>query len=122
MVFIVDDSNALREQLAKMLSEIKGVKVIGQAQNAAQAIEGIRALKPKLVILDIQIPGGTGIEVLKTIKQYDHPMKVIILTNQPYFQYRKKCLALGADYFLDKTRDIDQLRQIIKDSFGRFEK
>ena len=120
MVFIVDDSNALREQLAKMISEIKGVKISGQAQNVAQAIEGIRNLKPGLVILDIQIPGGSGIDVLRTIKQDGYPIVVLMLTNHPHPQYRKKCMELGADYFLDKSRDIDKVRQILRHFFEKF--
>lgn len=120
MVFIVDDSNALREQLAKMISEIKGVKISGQAQNVAQAIEGIRNLKPRLVILDIQIPGGSGIDVLRTIKQDGYPIVVLMLTNHPHPQYRKKCMELGADYFLDKSRDIDKVRQILRHFFEKF--
>lgn len=117
MVFIVDDSNTLREQLVKMVSEIKGVSVTGQAQNVAEAVEGIRSLKPEFVILDLQIPGGTGIDVLKTIKQFDFSTVVLILTNHPHPQYKRKCLALGADYFLDKSRDIDKVRRILKDFF-----
>jgi DNA-binding NarL/FixJ family response regulator len=122
MIFIVDDSKALRERLVTMLSEIEGIEVIGQASNAADAIAGIQNLKPRVVILDIQMPGGNGIEVLKTIKQNSYAPLVIILTNHPYPQYREKCMALGADYFLDKTRDFDKLTEIFKSLLERFGK
>lgn len=115
MIFIVDDSKAVREHLAKMLSEINGARIAGQARNFDEAIDGIRKFKPGLVILDIQMPGGTGIEVLRIIKQYDHPMIVLVLTNHSNPQYRKKCLALGADYFLDKNKDIGRVKQILED-------
>jgi DNA-binding NarL/FixJ family response regulator len=120
MIFIVDDSKALRERLVTMLSEIEGVEVIGQASNATDAIAGIQKLKPKVVILDIQMPGGNGIEVLKSIKQNSYAPLVIILTNHPYPQYREKCMALGADFFLDKTRDFDKLTEIFKSLLERF--
>ncbi|MGC2235425.1 MAG: response regulator transcription factor [Pyrinomonadaceae bacterium] len=109
MIFIVDDSELLRARLVKMLSEIDGVEIVGQASNAAEAIEGIRTLKPKIVILDIQMPGGSGLKVLKAIKKEKNPPLTLMLTNHSYPQYRKKCMQLGADFFLDKTKDFDNL-------------
>jgi DNA-binding NarL/FixJ family response regulator len=114
MIFIVDDSNAFRQRLVNMLSEIEGAEVIGQAPNAAEAIEGIRNVKPKVVLLDIQMPGGNGFEVLKSIRQDSHQPTIIMLTNHVYEPYREKCMELGADYFLDKTRDVDRLIEILE--------
>jgi DNA-binding NarL/FixJ family response regulator len=109
MIFIVDDSELLRERLIKMLSEIEGVEIVGQASNAVDAIEGIRNLKPKIVILDIQMAGGNGFKVLKAIKKEKNPPLALMFTNHSYPQYRKKCMQLGADFFLDKTKDFDNL-------------
>jgi DNA-binding NarL/FixJ family response regulator len=120
MIFIVDDSKALRERLVKMLSEIEGVEVVGQARNSVEAIAGIRNLKPHAVILDIQMPGASGIEVLKTIKQASQPPIVMMLTNHTSSQYREKCMQLGADYFLDKTRDFERVTEIFKELIERF--
>ncbi|HEV2913747.1 MAG TPA: response regulator transcription factor [Pyrinomonadaceae bacterium] len=120
MIFIVDDSKAIRERLAKMLSEIDGVKVIGEASNAAEAVTGIRTLKPKVVILDIQMPDGNGIEVLKIIKQEKPAPLVMMMTNHSSAYYREKCLKLGADYFLDKARDFEKLVEIFKDLIERY--
>ena len=120
MVFIVDDSKAIRERLAEMLSEIVGVEVIGEARNAAEAVKGIRTLKPKVVILDIQMPDGNGIEVLKIIKQESPAPLVMMMTNHSSTQYREKCLKLGADYFLDKARDFEKLVEIFQDLIERY--
>ena len=121
MVFIVDDSKALRARLVELLSEIEGVSIVGEARTAEEAIEGIRRLRPRVVILDIQMPGGSGLEVLKAVKgEADAPI-VLMLTNHPYPQYRTKCFALGADYFLDKTRDFDKLTGIFSCLFKRFD-
>jgi DNA-binding NarL/FixJ family response regulator len=114
MIFIADDSKALRERLTAMLSEIEGAEVIGQAGNAAEAVEGINNLKPDVVILDIQMPGGNGIDVLKTIKQESQPPLVLMLTNNASPQYRKKCMELGSDFFLDKSREFESLITIFK--------
>ena len=115
MIFIVDDSQALRDRLVSMLSEVEGIEVVGQAGNAAEAISGIRRLRPRAVVLDIQMPGGSGIEVLRTIKREAPPTIVVMLTNHTLAQYREKCMELGADYFLDKTRDLDKLTEIFQD-------
>jgi DNA-binding NarL/FixJ family response regulator len=109
MFFIADDSEAVRERLIDLLSEVDGAEVIGQAANAGDAVEGVRRLKPHVVILDIQMPGGSGIDVLKEIKQERLPPVVLMLTNHASPQYRKKCLEWGADFFLDKSRDMECL-------------
>ena len=108
-VFIADDSLVVREHLVTMLDELPRIVIVGQAENVAEAINGILELRPDIVILDIRMPGGSGIDVLQTIKQ-DKPVPVVIvLTNYPYPAYRQKCLQAGADFFLDKSTEFDQI-------------
>jgi DNA-binding NarL/FixJ family response regulator len=113
MFFIADDSGPVRERLIDLLSEVEGAEVIGQAANAGDAVEGVRRLKPHVLILDIQMPGGSGIDVLKEIKQESLAPVVLMLTNHASPQYRKKCLEWGADFFLDK-RDMECLLTIFR--------
>lgn len=108
-VFIADDSLVVRERLVTMLNELTGAEVVGQAGNVATAISAIRKLKPDVVILDLLMPGGSGIDVLQNIKQTGAGPLVIILTNYPFPGYRQKCLQAGADFFLDKTTEFDQI-------------
>jgi two-component system chemotaxis response regulator CheY len=116
MIYLVDDSKAMRDRLVTLLSEIDGAVVIGQAENSIEALDGIRRLRPRVVILDIQMTGGSGIDVLKSIKHEEGPQPVVImLTNHSYTQYRERCMKLGADFFLDKARDANRLLAIIKD-------
>jgi DNA-binding NarL/FixJ family response regulator len=114
MIFIADDSDSVRERLTAILSEIEGAEVIGQARSAAEAIKGIRSLKPHVVVLDIQMPDGSGIDVLRTIKQDSQPPLVMMLTNHAYPQYRKRCMERGADFFLDKSRELERLPTIFE--------
>lgn len=109
MIFIADDSDPVRERLTAMLTEIEGAEVVGQARNVAEAVAGIQSLRPDVVILDIQMPGGSGLDVLKTIKQSARPPVVMMLTNHAHPQYRKKCMEWGADYFLNKLSEIERL-------------
>jgi len=113
-VLIVDDSEVVRERLRTMLSELKGVEVIGQAESSKEAIGAIRKLKPDAVILDIQMSGGNGIKVLEKIKEEMPSTKVIMLTNYPYPQYRKKCMDAGADYFFDKSTEFEKVIEVVK--------
>ena len=111
-LLIVDDSAALRARLAAIFSLIEGIEVVGQAQNAPEALASIRALRPEIVILDIQMPGGSGIDVLREVKR-DYPQTIVImLTNHAEPQYRKRCMDLKADYFLSKSTDSKLLIEI----------
>ena len=114
-LFIADDSLIVRERLVMMLDELAEIEVVGQAEDVTGAIDAIGALKPDVVILDIRMPGGSGLDVLQHIKQDEPAPMVIILTNYPYPGYRQKCLQAGADFFLDKSSEFDQ----IPESFER---
>lgn len=113
-VFIVDDSEVVCSGLESMLSEVEGVRVAGRAQDVRGAVEAIQRLQPDFVILDIRLIDGSGIDVLKEIKKKDPSPTVLVLTNYPYPQYRKKCLDMGAEYFLDKVTEIDKIPGIFK--------
>ena len=119
-VFIVDDSRAFRKELINLLSKLKEVEIVGQAQDSVKAMEAIQRLKPDAVILGIPIPGGNGIRLVKNIKKDKPAPIVIILTHYPYRQYRKKYMDAGADFFFDKSTEfekvIDVLNKLIQDS------
>ena len=113
-VLIVDDSKIVCDGLQQMLINIADVEIVGQAHNAEDAIASILELKPDVVILDIRLPGKSGIDVLKDIRAKKLPIRVIMLTNNPYPQYRKKCESLGADYFFDKVAEIEEIPKVIE--------
>jgi len=113
-VLIVDDSKIVCKGLRQMLTNITDVEIVGQANNAQDAIQSISEVNPDVVILDIRLPGPSGIEVLKDIRDKKLPIRVIMLTNYPYPQYRKRCMELGADYFLDKVTEIEKIIKVVK--------
>lgn len=114
-VLIVDDSKIVCTGLQQMLINIACVEIVGQANNAQDAIQSILEANPDVVILDIRLPGKSGIEVLKNIRDKKLPIRVIMLTNYPYPQYRKKCEELGADYFFDKVTEIEEIPKVIEE-------
>jgi DNA-binding NarL/FixJ family response regulator len=111
-VYIVDDSELLRQRLIDMVSEIQGVEVVGEAGDVSEAETSIRALKPDAVILDIRLPGGSGIDILRHVKREHEATIVIVLTSYPYPQYKKECLDAGADYFFQKAIEFGKVGEI----------
>ena len=113
-VQLVEDSSVVRERLASLLAESKGIEVVGQAARAAEAIEAFQQLRPQVVILDLQLAEGTGFDVLKNLKQQRPAPLILVLTNYAYPQYRQKCLELGADFFFDKATEFDQVLKVVR--------
>ena len=111
-VFIADDSTEIRNRLKEILKENESFCVIGESGDAEQAISALHHLKADVVILDIHMPGG-GIRVLKDIKSMKPGKDVIIFTAFAYPQYRQAYLAAGADYFFDKTNDIQKMTDVL---------
>ena len=108
-VFLADDSPVVRQRLVTILDELAEIEMVGQAANVGESIGAIRLINPDVVILDIHMPGGSGLDVLQAVKQDQPTPMVIVLTNYPYPVYRQKCMQAGADYFLDKSTEFDQL-------------
>jgi DNA-binding NarL/FixJ family response regulator len=113
-VFITDDSATIRERLVTMALDLPEIAVVGQAQDAPEALDAIRRTRPDVVITDIRMPGGNGIDVLRQLKKMKPAPKVIMLTNYAYPQYREKCKAAGADFFFDKSTEFDQIPQALE--------
>ena len=113
-VFISDDSTTVRERLVTMALDLPEVDVVGQAEDAPTSLDAIRQTQPDVVILDIRMPGGSGIDVLRTLKKMTPAPAVIMLTNYAYAQYRKKYEKAGADFFFDKSTEFDKLPQALE--------
>jgi len=112
-VFIVEDSASIRERLAAMLGDIEGVSVVGQAETPAEALEGILRTRPDSVVLDIQLTGGSGLDVLRKAHPQVPATVFIVLTNHADPQYRRICMQAGAAYFFDKSNEIAKVREVI---------
>ncbi len=112
-VFIADDSDHIRSSIKGLLNDISGVEVIGEASETKNLDEIIIGLKPNAVILDIKMPGGGGIGVLKKIKEKDPSVFVIMFTNYGHDIYRKKCMELGADFFFEKSVEFEKIETVL---------
>jgi DNA-binding NarL/FixJ family response regulator len=117
-VFLVEDSVAMRERLTEALEEVSRVRVVGWAEGADEATAAIKRLKPRLVVLDLQLAQGSGLYVLAAIKRLADAPLVAVLTNYPDEAYRTRCVELGADYFFDKAAGLDGLLEAVRGSAG----
>lgn len=113
-VFVVDDSSVVRERLIALLTEVANVTIAGEAGTPRDALANIQRVKPDIVVLDISMPGGSGIQVLETLKKEKPAPMVIMLTNFDHPQYRNRCLQLGADHFLDKSNSFERVIEIVR--------
>lgn len=112
-VFIVEDSESIRQRLAGLLGDIEGVTVVGQADTADEALEGILRTQPDSVVLDIHLHDSSGLDVLRRAHPRSPETVFIVLTNYPNPQYRRICMEAGAAYFFDKSSEIAKVREVI---------
>ena len=113
-VFIVDDLPSMRDRLTELVGELPDVEVVGSAGTPADAIAGILAIQPACVILDYQLVGGTGVDVLRAVHEQSPDTVFVVLTNHPDPQYRRACMEAGADHFLDKSTEFDRIGDVIQ--------
>jgi DNA-binding NarL/FixJ family response regulator len=113
-VLIADDSNSLRNRLGRMISQIPGVGLLRLAADVPGALAALKDEPADLIVLDIQMPGGSGMDVLREVKKTSPATIVIMLTHHPYLQYQKRCLELGADYFLSKSTNSNDLLDLVE--------
>ena len=112
-VVVADDSVMVREHLVEMLSELEGIEVVAEAGDVDHTLLEVQKTRPQVVVLDIQMPGGNGINALRKIKR-DYPAtRVIMLTNHNNPFYRDTCLREGADFFLDKSIEFEKVGEAL---------
>jgi DNA-binding NarL/FixJ family response regulator len=112
-VFIVDDSAPIRARLAEMLSGMAEVRLVGDAGSARDAVAGILRTRPDSVLLDLNLMGQTGLDVLRAVRPHSPATVFVVLTNHSESQYRHACTAAGAAYFLDKSTELERVRDVL---------
>ena len=113
-VFVVEDSPAVRKRLVAMLGTIAGVEVAGEADSVRTATDGVLAAAADVILLDLQLLDGNGLDVLARVKPVRPDLRVIVLSNLATPQYRAASLAAGADVFLDKSHEFGRVPEILR--------
>lgn len=112
-LYVVEDSSRIIEHLIAMFDSIAGVLTVGCATSAEEAIRGIRAANPEVVVMDIQLAHGSGFDVLRTIHASAPQIDVYMLSNFASEPYRRLAAKLGARGFFDKSTEFEQMRRTI---------
>ena len=108
-ILIADDSVSIRRNLGKLLRPIDGVTRISETENVAHTLEQLETDVPDVLILDLQMPDGSGLEILAMLREMKLNMKVIVLTTFATEHNRRRCGDLGADCFFDKAREYERV-------------
>jgi DNA-binding NarL/FixJ family response regulator len=112
-VLIVDDNDIIREKLHQMMEEVELVKQVFLAQDFDSAMNEVKTNQPTVVLLDVNLPGKSGIEILKEIKTFNKAIRVIMVSNVSTEYHRKVCGFLGADFFIDKHHDFENIPSLL---------
>jgi two-component system LytT family response regulator len=108
-VLIVDDESPARDRLRRMLANIEGVRLIGEAESGVQAVEMIGEQNPDLILLDIQMPGLDGFEVVEALA--DPPLVVFVTA---YDEYAIRAFEVNALDYLLKPFSQERLEKAIR--------
>lgn len=112
-VFLAEDSVPIRERIAGLLAA-QHMDVVGGAARPRDCIEAILREHPDVVVLDMQLEGGSGLEVLRAVRRADPAIAFVVFSNHAQPPYAKRYLADGASSVLDKTLDFPRLAQAVE--------
>lgn len=107
-VFLAEDSAPIRQRVTAVLTA-RAMDVVGEGATPAACIAGILESHPDVVVLDIHLQGGSGMEVLRAVRAAGEAAGFVVLSNTADAPYRKRYVAEGASGFLDKLTEFEQL-------------
>ena len=111
-VYLVEDSAPVLERLQHMV-QAAGARAVGHAAGADEAVRGILAERPDLVLLDLNLAQGTGLDVLRALRLEAPLIDVYVLSNYALAPYRELAAHLGARGYFDKTNEYGRVMDLI---------
>ncbi len=122
-VLLIEDSAVLTRRLIDLLSEPGRVEVAAQAATQSEAVTRLQEGAFDVLVVDIELAEGNGVAVIRHARQFyppDAQPLIVVLTNYASDFVRDHCFAAGADYFLDKMRDIALLKAVVVDGHSKW--
>lgn len=101
-VLLADDSVLILDRLTEMLGFFGQVEIVGSCRNGTETLDALRILNPDLAIVDIRMPGLSGLEVIRQFRKENKTVKFIILTLLSSGYHQQNAIDAGADYFFNK--------------------
>jgi two-component system response regulator DesR len=117
-VIVAEDQGMLRGALSALLDLEDDIEVVGQVENGEQALQMIETLGPDLVVMDIEMPHMTGLDVAERLKELKHPCRVVILTTFSRTGYFQRAMRAGVKGFLLKDSPIAELASALRSVFA----
>lgn len=119
-VLIVDDNVHFAKRMQVLLDELQNVDPISITGTFKDAAEKLKTQEHDFVLLDINLPDGNGMDLLKQIKNplQNKKREVIMISNNVDAFYKNKCKNLGAKYFFDKTNDFEKVADLLSGTTG----
>lgn len=117
-ILLVDDSLAFLESATRFLQGDERTEIIGRVLSGREALEQVTQLHPDLVLMDLAMPGMSGLEATSLIKASPNAPCVVILTLNDSNEYRKAATAAGADGFVTKSEFGTELLPLIETLFA----
>jgi two-component system OmpR family response regulator len=114
-VFVVEDSELIRKRIIENVHSMGLFEVVGFAESQEEAIASIESLRPDIVVTDIQLKEGSGIEVVRKVRArpYVPRPRIYVLTNYAFPEYKRQCAVAGADEFFDKSSEYDRFLSLM---------
>jgi len=114
-ILIADDHNLIREGIKRILEFQEGFTIVGEAMNGIEAEGAVSTLHPDILVMDVNMPGKSGLEVLESLRKAGIPVKVIFLTVAGDQHTLMEAIHFGAEGYLLKDSDIQELIRAIRD-------
>ncbi len=111
---VVDDHQLVRTGISRLLTDVDGIDIVGEAGSGEEALEMIQAVHPDVVLMDVQMPGIGGLEATRRALRLDPQLKVIAVTVHDDEPFPSRLLNAGAAGYLTKTADLDEMVKAIK--------
>lgn len=113
-VLVVDDHDLVRMGITRMLSDVPGLSIVGEADSGESAITQARALKPDVVLMDVRMPGIGGLEATRKLLQHDRSIKVIAVTACDEEPFPTRLMQAGASGYVTKGAALEEMVNAIR--------
>lgn len=113
-LLVVDDSELIRSRLLGMFRDISGIQEISTANTVQETLYTTSHFMPTLVVLDLNLPDGHASRIIPTLRRMVPDLRIAVLTNDASDFNRERCLQAGADWFFDKSTELDKLLLLLQ--------
>jgi len=113
-IVIADDHAIVREGLKRIVSEAKDMSVVGESANGAEVMQRVRELDFDILVLDLSMPGRSGMELIKLVRAEKPKLRILVLSMHQELQYAVRAIKSGASGYLTKESAPGQLEQAIR--------